>query len=85
VIVDEPAVYAKLTEIFREVFEDEKIVLSPQLTADQTRGWDSLRHVRLMLTVEKGFGIKIATSEMVRMKNVGDLAHLIGRKISRPS
>ena len=83
--MDEHAVYAKLTEIFRHVFDDEEIVLSPQLTADQTEGWDSLQHVRLMLTVEKGFGVKIATSEMIRMKNVGDLAQLIRQKISATS
>lgn len=83
--MDEHAVYAKLAEIFREVFEDEEIVLSPQLTADHTRGWDSIRHVRLMLTVEKGFGVKFANSEMIRMKNVGDLAQLVGQKASRTS
>ena len=80
--VDERALYAKLTEIFREVLEDDEIVLTPQLTADETRGWESLKHVRLMLTVERGFGVKIATSEMIRVKNVGDLAQLIGQKLS---
>jgi acyl carrier protein len=73
--------YEKLTQIFREVFEDDEIVLSPETTADKTKGWDSLKNVRLMLTIEKGFGVKIATSEMLRMQNVGDLASLIGRKV----
>lgn len=81
--MDERELYAKLTEIFRAVFDDEKIVLSPELTADQTRGWDSLKHVRLMLTVEKGFGVNIANAEMIRIKSVGDLAQVIGRKVSR--
>ena len=83
--MDEGAVYAKLTEIFRQAFDDDEITLNPQMTADQTRGWDSLQHIRLMLSVEKGFGVKIANSEMVRMKNVGDLARLIGQKLSLPS
>lgn len=73
--------YEKLTQIFREVFEDDEIVLSPETTADQTKGWDSLKNVRLMLTIEKDFGVKIAASEMLRMQNVGDLAALIGRKV----
>jgi acyl carrier protein len=76
--------YAKLTQIFREVFEDEGIVLNPQSTADMTQGWDSLRHVRLMLTVEKTFDVKFAASEMVRVKNAADLVHLIERKLPRP-
>jgi acyl carrier protein len=77
----EGVLYEKLTQIFREVFEDDEILLSPGTTGDMTKGWDSLKNVRLMLTIEKGFGVKIATSEMLRMQNVGDLAALIGRKV----
>ena len=80
--MDECALYAKMTEIFREVFDDDEIILNPHMTPDETRGWESLKHVRLMLTVERGFGVKIATSEMIRVKNVGDLAQLIGQKLS---
>ena len=80
--MDDTALYGKLTEVFREVFEDEEIVLSPDLTADKTMGWDSLKNVRLMLTIEKGFGVKIATSEMIRLQNVGDIADIIKRKLS---
>src|SRR3954453_11572038 len=79
--VTDSVLYEKLTQIFREVFEDDEIVLGPETTADKTKGWDSLKNVRLMLTIEKGFGVKIATSEMLRMQNVGDLAALIGRKV----
>ena len=73
--------YAKLTQIFREVFEDDEIVLRPERTADKAKGWYSLKHVRLMLAIEKGFGVKIATAEMIRIKNVDDLAALVGRKV----
>jgi acyl carrier protein len=40
-------------------------------------GWDSLTHIRLMLTVEKAFKIKFSTSEIGQLENVGDLVALI--------
>ena len=72
--------YSKLSDVFHDVFDDDEIILSPQLSADDVDGWDSLKHVRLLLTVERTFRIKFSTSEIGRLKNVGDLAALIESK-----
>ena len=74
------AVYSKLNDVFHDVFDDDEIVLTPQLSADDVDGWDSLKHVRLLLTVERTFKIKFSVSEIGRLKNVGDLATLIQSK-----
>jgi acyl carrier protein len=44
-------------------------------------GWDSLTHIRLMLTVEKAFNIKFSVSEIGKLENVGDLVTLIKEQI----
>lgn len=75
-------IYAKLSEIFHDVFDDENIVLRPQLTADDVDEWDSLTHVRLVLAVEKKFGLKFSAAEVGRLKNVGEFASLIEAKSS---
>ena len=80
--MDNTGLYAKLTKIFHDVFDDDEIVLSPDLTAAKVKGWDSIKHVRLMLSIEKDFGVKIAGSEINRLKNVGDLVNLLQRKLS---
>jgi acyl carrier protein len=80
--MDNIALYEKLTAIFHNVFDDDEIVLTPQLKASDVDGWDSLRHVRLVVSVEKGFGVRFAASEVGRLKNVGDLANLIAAKVS---
>ena len=74
--------YERLTAVFHDVFGDDEIVLSPELTAKDVDGWDSLTHVRLMLTVERAFSIRLTASEIGRLATVGDLADLISRKTS---
>jgi acyl carrier protein len=73
-------IYAKLTPIFREVFDDEALVLQPQLTAADVPEWDSVSHVRLVLTVERAFGTRFPASELGALANVGDLVSLIRRR-----
>lgn len=78
--MDELSIYEKLTSIMRDVFDDDTLVASAGLTADDVDGWDSLSHLRLIMTVQKTFGIKLSAAETGGLKNVGDLAKLIGAK-----
>jgi acyl carrier protein len=76
---------AALTKIFHDVFDDDSIVLRPDLTAADVEGWDSLAHVRLLLTVERKMGIKFNAVEAGKLKNVGELIALIDSKLSAPA
>jgi acyl carrier protein len=51
--------------------------VTPELSAKDVDGWDSLTHIRLMLTVEKYFKIKLSAPEIGKLANVGDLVALI--------
>lgn len=73
-------IYQKLNGIFHDVFDDDTIVVRPELTANDVDEWDSLTHIRLLLTVEKAFGVKFSASEVGKLKNVGELVHLIETK-----
>jgi acyl carrier protein len=75
--VDDSQVFARLTEIFQDVFDEDDLQLTPELSAKDVDGWDSLAHIRLILTVEKAFKIKFSTSEIGKLENVGDLVTLI--------
>jgi acyl carrier protein len=76
----EDSIVTGLTMVFREVFDDDELVLEPELTADDVDGWDSLAHIRLILSVQKKFGVKFSPVEMNRLKNVGDLIALTRHK-----
>jgi acyl carrier protein len=73
-------IYDKLGVIFQDVFDDDTVEVTPKLTAKDVDGWDSLTHIRLMLTVEKAFGVRFSASEVGKLKNVGELASLIAAK-----
>lgn len=70
-----------LTQVFRDVFDDEDIVLAPDMTADNIDGWDSQTHVILIVAAEQRFGIKFRTAELESLKNVGHFAQLIQSKL----
>jgi acyl carrier protein len=71
-----------LTEVFREVFENNEIVLAPEMTANDVDGWDSLSHSILISAVELKYKIKFSTREILRLKNVGDLVQLVDAKLA---
>jgi acyl carrier protein len=79
--MDEPQIYQRLTEIFQEIFDEDSIEVTPKLSADDVDGWDSLTHIRLILTIEKVFKIKFSTSQIGKLENVGDLVALIQGKV----
>ena len=63
----------KIQKIFREVLEDESIVINPETKADDIEDWDSLNHIYLIIEIEKVFNIKFMTQEIESWKNVGDM------------
>jgi acyl carrier protein len=75
--MDEPQIYARLAVIFEDVFDESSIEVTPELSAKNVDGWDSLTHIRLILTIEKAFKIKFSTPEIGKFENVGDLVKLI--------
>jgi len=70
----------ELISIFREVFDDEDLVISANTTAKDIDGWDSLANLRLMISIEKALGLRFSASEISSLENVGEMAQLILKK-----
>jgi acyl carrier protein len=69
-----------LGETFCEFFDDDALLLRPDMTARDIDGWDSLAHVRLLLAIERKFQIRFSAPEIGNLQTIGDLASLIERK-----
>ena len=77
------ATFDRLTKVLRDVFYNEELIATPDLTARAVQGWDSLGHVRLFVELERVFGLRFSATEISSLKNVGQLADLLERKIAR--
>ena len=74
-------IYERLNEVFRDVFDDDTIIVNDKTTADDIEDWDSLEHINLMVEIEHAFHIKFNMGEINKMKNVGELADIIQKRI----
>jgi acyl carrier protein len=74
-------IYTQLTEIFRDLFDDDSIVLTPETTASDVPGWDSFNHINLIVATEAKFKIKFNTAEIESLHNVGHLVQVISAKL----
>lgn len=72
---------AKLQDIFRDVFDDETIILSDDMTSDDIEDWDSLSHINLIVEIEAAFDISLTTIESIEAQNVGELIDIIQKKL----
>ena len=73
----------QLTPIFRQVFDDESIVITRKTTADDIDGWDSLSHMNLVAAVELKFNIRFALGELQALRNVGEMVDLVEKKTKK--
>lgn len=78
--MSDTAIYEKLTPVFRDVFDDDTLTPTAEMSADDVEEWDSLSHIRLIISVEKAFGIRLSTVEVGGLKQVGDLVRVIASK-----
>lgn len=74
-------IYDKLNDIFVDVLDLDEVALTDSTTADDIEEWDSLSHVQLVVAIEKAFGIKFTALEIMKWKNVGELADSIAQKL----
>jgi acyl carrier protein len=74
-------VKVKLTEIFRDVFDDESLEITPETTAADIRDWDSVNQIMILMASEVAFNIKFGTAETEGLRNVGELISVIRQKV----
>ena len=75
-------IYQQLTAIFHDLFDDDTLVLSPSLTANDVPEWDSFNHINLIVAIESRFKIKFQTAELEQLHTVGHLVTLIHQKLA---
>ncbi|MDE5583534.1 MAG: acyl carrier protein [Ruminococcus sp.] len=70
----------RLTEVFRDIFDDDSIVITEKTTANDIDDWDSIEHINLIGAVEDEFGMRFKMREVSGMKNVGEMIDIIAER-----
>ena len=73
----------RVNQVFRDVFDDDRIEIFDAMTAADLVEWDSLSHITLVLAVEKEFGIRLVAAEVGKLANVGEMIHLLVQRATR--
>lgn len=71
----------KIAEVMADVFDADELDVTAATSADDIDEWDSLSHIRFIITLERLFKIKFLNEEIADLKNVGDLARVIQAKL----
>ena len=70
-------VLPRLTEVFRDIFDDSKLVINDSTTSNDIDEWDSIEHINLVGAVEEEFSMRFKMKEVSGMKNVGEMIDII--------
>lgn len=81
--MDDSQVLAQLTEIIRDVLNNDALTLTPETVAADVPEWDSFNHINIVVATEVKFGIKFKTAELEQVRNVGEFVALIERKLDQ--
>ena len=69
----------KLQQVFRTILEDDELVLTDEMTAEDVPTWDSVAHITLMFAIEVEFGVEFDDDQLVSFRNVGQLKRFLGQ------
>ena len=80
--MEKVVVLSHVQDIFRDILDNDEIVLSNETTADDIEEWDSLSHIQLIVAIEKFFRVKFTSKEILSWKNIGELVDCLLIKIN---
>lgn len=81
--MDQRELFDRLNRVFRDVFDDDTLRVTPETTSDDIDDWDSLEHITLISAVEREFRMKFKMGEISSMRNVGEMAQIIQSRAKR--
>jgi acyl carrier protein len=74
-------VFTCIQDIFRDIFDEDDLIVSDSTNSDEIEDWDSLNHINLVCAIELELKIKFALGELQTLKDVGEMIDLIMKKL----
>ena len=74
-------VFNEVQNIFRDIFDEDGLIINSSTNSDEIEDWDSLNHINLVSAIEKEFKIRFALGELMELKDVGSMVDLMVEKL----
>ena len=74
-------VFNGVQDIFRDIFDEDTMVIENSTNSESIEDWDSLNHINLVSAIEKEFEIRFALGELMALKDVGSMIDLMLEKL----
>lgn len=74
-------VFNGVQDIFRDIFDEDDMIIEDKTSSEDVEDWDSLNHINLVSAIEKEFGIRFALGELMTLKDVGAMIDLMMEKL----
>jgi len=78
--MDKNEILTEVQDIFRDVLDNEEIVLTPETTANDVEDWDSLSHIQLIVAIEKKLKVKFTSKEILSWSDISEMIDCIASK-----
>lgn len=81
--MDRKEIVEKLTDIFRNVFSDDSIELSEEMTPEDVENWDSLTNMMMIEEIQQAFGFRFKLKQLPTLNVVGNIIEAIQQNLDQ--
>ena len=78
--MDKNEILVQLQDVFREVLDDDSIVLTMETTSDDIEAWNSLSHIQLVYAIQDHFGMRCKSNEILLWKSAAEIVKQLSKK-----
>jgi len=79
--MDKNEILTQVQDIFRDILDEESLVLTHETMANDVDLWDSLTHIQLVVEIEKHFKTNFTSKEIISWKDVGEMIDCLKDKM----
>ena len=62
-----------LNDVFKDVFDDDMLILTRDTTAQDIEEWDSLNQIKLIIECERVFDIRLKARDINILEDIGEM------------
>ncbi len=75
-------ILTEIIEILRDILKLKSFQFTENTAPSEIAEWDSLNHLLFIGAVEKKYSIKFKLNDLLKIKNLGNVAEIVSQKLS---